>query len=202
MTKFRIVLCAAAAALLSAGASQAQNLIANGDFETGNLSPWSVSGGIVNSTEGDYVSCCSFTTSHPGNHVAALGAGFGTGTEILSQSFATVAGQHYYLNYDWAFIGGQANSLDVSLAGVTHSFCCSGTDNIDAAYSHDGFGFIGDGGVATLSFLVNDDPNDSTDTIIDNVNVHGVPEPATWALMLGGFGMAGAALRRRRALAA
>ena len=28
-----------------------------------------------------------------------------------------------------------------------------------------------------------------------------VPEPATWALMIGGFGMAGAALRRRRALA-
>lgn len=26
----------------------------------------------------------------------------------------------------------------------------------------------------------------------------GVPEPATWALMLGGFGLAGAALRRRR----
>jgi hypothetical protein len=29
-----------------------------------------------------------------------------------------------------------------------------------------------------------------------------VPEPATWALMIGGFGMAGAALRRRRAVAA
>jgi hypothetical protein len=29
-----------------------------------------------------------------------------------------------------------------------------------------------------------------------------VPEPATWALMIGGFGMAGAALRRRRALTA
>ena len=28
----------------------------------------------------------------------------------------------------------------------------------------------------------------------------GVPEPATWALMLGGFGLAGAALRRRQAL--
>jgi len=25
-----------------------------------------------------------------------------------------------------------------------------------------------------------------------------VPEPATWAAMIGGFGMAGAALRRRR----
>ena len=28
--------------------------------------------------------------------------------------------------------------------------------------------------------------------------VGGVPEPASWALMLGGFGMAGAAIRRRR----
>ncbi len=28
-----------------------------------------------------------------------------------------------------------------------------------------------------------------------------IPEPATWALMIGGFGMAGAALRRRKAVA-
>ncbi len=36
----------------------------------------------------------------------------------------------------------------------------------------------------------------------DNDPVFGaVPEPATWALMIGGFGMAGGALRRRRALA-
>jgi opacity protein-like surface antigen len=30
----------------------------------------------------------------------------------------------------------------------------------------------------------------------------GVPEPSTWALMIGGFGLAGAAIRRRRMLAA
>jgi hypothetical protein len=31
---------------------------------------------------------------------------------------------------------------------------------------------------------------------------HAVPEPATWALMISGFGLAGAALRRRRKLSA
>jgi hypothetical protein len=35
----------------------------------------------------------------------------------------------------------------------------------------------------------------------DNVAVAGVPEPATWALMIGGFGLAGVALRRRVAAA-
>ncbi len=36
--------------------------------------------------------------------------------------------------------------------------------------------------------------------IVAGVTV-GVPEPATWALMISGFGLAGVALRRRRALA-
>lgn len=34
-----------------------------------------------------------------------------------------------------------------------------------------------------------------------NANLAAVPEPATWALMIGGFGLAGAALRAKRRLA-
>jgi hypothetical protein len=34
------------------------------------------------------------------------------------------------------------------------------------------------------------------------IGTSGAPEPAEWALMLGGFGLAGAALRRRRSVAA
>jgi hypothetical protein len=37
---------------------------------------------------------------------------------------------------------------------------------------------------------------------LDNINITAVPEPGTWALMIGGFGMAGAALRRRRLVVA
>lgn len=36
---------------------------------------------------------------------------------------------------------------------------------------------------------------------VKRVSIAAVPEPTTWALMIGGFGMAGAALRRRRTLA-
>lgn len=44
--------------------------------------------------------------------------------------------------------------------------------------------------------------NASSDVIIYSTGTPGVPEPATWALMISGFGLAGAALRRRRVLAA
>jgi hypothetical protein len=37
---------------------------------------------------------------------------------------------------------------------------------------------------------------------VTSIQPGGVPEPATWGLMIGGFGLAGAALRRRRTAAA
>ena len=40
-----------------------------------------------------------------------------------------------------------------------------------------------------------------TGTVAD-ATVAGVPEPASWALMIGGFGLAGATLRRRRTASA
>lgn len=45
--------------------------------------------------------------------------------------------------------------------------------------------------------------NDSADGYrLGSISVAAVPEPGTWALMIGGFGLAGASLRRRRAVAA
>ena len=54
------------------------------------------------------------------------------------------------------------------------------------------------------------DANDKVFTIMDGAHqsfaigwpIGGVPEPTSWALMIGGFGLAGAALRRQRKAAA
>jgi hypothetical protein len=41
--------------------------------------------------------------------------------------------------------------------------------------------------------------HDNVGPILDNVSASGaVPEPASWALMLGGFGLVGGAMRSRR----
>lgn len=42
-------------------------------------------------------------------------------------------------------------------------------------------------------------PEEVRATLIANLTPAGVPEPATWAMMIGGFGLVGAAMRRRRA---
>ncbi len=49
-------------------------------------------------------------------------------------------------------------------------------------------------------FLFDDNLGDNRGGV--SLSVAGVPEPASWALMIGGFGLVGAATRRRRTLAA
>jgi hypothetical protein len=55
---------------------------------------------------------------------------------------------------------------------------------------------------APLVFIGNGKYNDLLGLTLDGFSIRAVPEPATWALMILGFGGVGAVLRRRRALAA
>lgn len=85
-----------------------------------------------------------------------------------------------------------------------HSGQVSTTVNIPGATSPlfvtSSFGFRALGaGSARIAFFT--DSADNIGPLIDNVRLDvtsAVPEPATWALMIAGFGLIGAAMRRRR----
>lgn len=92
------------------------------------------------------------------------------------------------VQFSLAFSNGANAVTQVSLNSI-------GTTN-----ALDFFGIVTDTAFTSVSISMNDAPAYNA---LDNVTIGGaVPEPATWALMIGGFGLAGSALRRRRAVTA
>ncbi|HEY0446857.1 MAG TPA: PEPxxWA-CTERM sorting domain-containing protein [Allosphingosinicella sp.] len=70
---------------------------------------------------------------------------------------------------------------------------------VQAADTLQFYGFTSDTAFTSVRFIgtgLNDSITDGFS--MDNVSFGGVPEPATWLMMIGGFGMIGGALRRRR----
>jgi len=53
----------------------------------------------------------------------------------------------------------------------------------------------------TITALIGTDSADNVGPLLDGVTLTDVPEPASWALMIGGFGLLGATLRMRRRFA-
>lgn len=83
-------------------------------------------------------------------------------------------------------LGGAFDVTTISIFGRTDS-CCGFRDN----YIYTLFNGATQVGTGTL---------DARATAFATANLAGaVPEPASWALMIGGFGMVGGALRRRKA---
>ena len=138
----------------------------------------------------------------------------GPGSHSISQSFNAAPGGTFTLTFDayGSDLSGQAPvgvGLDYNTFPNQHfEVDLNGTQIYYGApadawntYTFDVSSAI-IGGVNTLSF--NEVDNQSFFNVgVDNVSLSGgVPEPATWTMMLAGLGLAGAALRRRSALAA
>jgi hypothetical protein len=116
-------------------------------------------------------------------------------------------GTTYNLTFDWAgaswatVTGPTTHAFDVTFGGVTQS---TDTLNVDAkgfsGWKTASMNFVATSGSQTLSFLSKGTPNGLPPTnLLDNVSMTAaVPEPATWAMMLVGFGMVGGAARYRR----
>lgn len=93
----------------------------------------------------------------------------------------------------------QNNNLIGTINDSTGLWFSSGGDADVENYRF--FGATNAGGISKI-FISNDSGGIEVDHLQYGLNGPGVPEPASWALMIGGFGLAGAALRRRRPLVA
>jgi hypothetical protein len=193
----------------AASGAHAANLVVNGDFEsvTG-TSPngWTIAPGteLLDLKGSDYIPCCgaSGSAANLANHFASFGPGNVPNVSTLSQVIATTAGAHYTLTFDAGAMGGGSEDIVASIYNgatllTSEKLTTVANNNLDTTFSPYSLGFTATGGATKVVFnAVGDGIN--IDPILDNVSVAGVPEPATWAMMLIGFGGLGAAMRRSR----
>ena len=180
----------AGVALAFATPAAAQELVTNGGFETGNFNGFTQTGnlgftGVIDN---------SFYVAS-GTYGAYFGPEGSTGG--ITQTLSTNAGQSYLISFDLRNLNGASPNFynvlfdGVSLFSATNSLSFDFTNFSTTATAL---------GVSTE--LVFNFQNDRSFFALDNVSVTAVngavPEPATWAMMLIGFGAMGVSLRRRR----
>lgn len=141
-----------------------------------------------------------------GNQFLDLTGNIGRGAGIQTDAFATVLGQRYIAAFDVGAFNIAGNSfgdatVDVYLNGVfANSFTqVENQPGQGTQYTRFSYNFLGTGAPTTLAFYSSLSPTSSNlGVAFDNLDVAAVPEPATWALSIIGFGAMGAAMRRRR----
>ena len=215
---------AAAAALFAAAAAPAAELVTNGNFSAGNsgftttygpLGSPSNQGSIAITTNPNSLCNCFVSigdhTSGTGNMLLVDGAAGNTGA-FWTQTFAVVANSAYSLSF-WASNAGTAGQRPIVRATI------NGVDVLNSgllpystgntASTWQGYAAAFNSGAATsvtLSFFSDAQVYAYNDFVIDDISftgpavtppTSGVPEPATWAMMMLGFGAMGGMLRRR-----
>jgi hypothetical protein len=203
----RNLLLAAGAVLLTPVSASAAEAIINGGFEDPAISSpccntvppdslpgWTVNSGNVNVVNGTFSSSAGNLAFEGSQYLDLVGQG---GVGSISQIFNTVSGQLYNLSLVYShnlFSGTPSASASFSVDGlagvVTHS--TGSTSNLDwRPYSGS---FVAAGSSTTLNFT-NLTGGANEGIFLDAVSVNAVPEPATWAMMLVGFGLVGGAMR-------
>ena len=200
---------AIALAVGAAGGGQAATVV-NGSFETGpnpngglgfitlgtgdsSITGWTVTGGSI-----DYIG--NYWTAQDGSRSIDLaGTSLGTLTQTLTD---TIVGQRYAVNF-WVSKtpdGGAATRTGTFAAGgQTFNFSyATPNDRTNMNWQLETFEFFATSTTTDLSFAADASAGCCFGPALDNVSIDAVPEPATWAMMIGGFGLVGGALRAAR----
>jgi hypothetical protein len=214
----------AALAVAAASPAAAQNLLQDGSFESGTLNAWTQSngGGGTPAVAIQYGNSSQYPTGAFGEAIQPNGlsslssdpvgtwvAYFSSDTanpDSLSQTINLVKGYTYDVGFDYyAPANGIANPYDATLGFAINdkpqTTFTAGSGSGTPAQTWESFHttYVASvDGPATFSFVFNGGGVTAADFAIDRVYVQAaVPEPATWAMMLVGFGGIGYAMRRR-----
>jgi len=209
---FKSILLGCAVAAAAVLPAQAASLV-NSGFESG-LDAWTVENGVVEVVADAYDAIGGppfgeYYTPTEGQGFAQLTAGE-DGYTLLSQAFSLTNAS--YLSFDAAFLAFDYIDYDDDAFVRVRNI---GTNATTVLFSSS-VSAVGDNGHTPWTRVYSDlllagdyvfeagvrnvgdpDPGYSSKLLLDNVSA-AVPEPATWAMMLLGFGALGAVLRQRR----
>ena len=215
MTKLCLLSAVAVAAITSASAAWAANVVIDGDFNNSNatfstissgnsIGPWSVTSGSVDLVGGFWQS-----PSGPNPPTGTNGSvdmnGLSTGG--ISQGISGLtAGKTYTLTF---WLSGNPDgppatkSLDVSIGSLANdnfTYTIGANTHSNMMYTMESVTFVA-GGSNTLSFVSQNAASDFG-PVIGGVSIATIPEASTWAMMLAGFaGLAFAAYRKTKGAA-
>jgi Protein of unknown function (DUF642)/PEP-CTERM motif len=204
-----------AGAVLAAGGSQA-NLLTNGSFETGAfvdntgqdtdslpVGSTAITGWTVIGQPGAWIGPTnpfSLTASSGSYFLDLTGYQSGAPFSGVSQSIATVAGAQYSLTFDLgsSSIYGLEDGVTASAGGASGVFTSTNGGSSTNLWQTETLNFTATGTSTLISLIGNSGDNYIGLDNVDVLETRGVPEPATWTMMILGFAGLGGAMRARR----